>query len=69
MRSAFRTWVQGILAAAISGAANGVTVAVIDPLQFNLGAGLRRLLSVVVISALIGVALYLQQSPLPPQRR
>lgn len=67
LRRSTIAWLKGAGAAIISGAANGVTVVIIDPLQFNLGSGINRLLSVVTVSALVGLALYLQQSPLPPE--
>ncbi len=68
-------WLKGILAAGIAGAANGVITGFaavgIDPQHFNLRAGLRPTLAIAAISALmsaiIGVAAYLKQSPLPPQ--
>ncbi len=67
-------WAKGILAAAIAGAANGVITGFaavgIDPQHFNLRAGLRDTLAIAAVSAamsaIIGVAAYLKQSPLPP---
>ncbi len=70
----WQIWVRGILAAAISGAAGGVVVAFaavgIDPEHFNLSAGFHATLKIAAaaaaINAIIGVAAYLQKSPLPP---
>ena len=70
-------WLRGILAAAIAGAANGVITGFaavgIDPSHFNLQAGFRNTLEIAgasaVMSAVIGVAAYLKQSPLPPSTR
>jgi hypothetical protein len=67
-------WLRGIVAAAISGGANGVVTGFaaigIDPNHFNLSEGLHHTLSIASvsagISAILGVALYLRQSPLPP---
>ena len=67
-------WLRGIVAAAIAGAANGVITGFaavgIDPSHFNLQAGFRNTLAIAgvsaVMSAVIGVAAYLKQSPLPP---
>jgi hypothetical protein len=67
-------WIKGIIAAAISGGANGVVTGFaaigIDPGHFNLTAGLNHTLAIggvsAAISAVLGVALYLRQSPLPP---
>jgi hypothetical protein len=66
-------WAKGILAAAIAGGANGVITGFaavgIDPSHFNLQAGLRPTLAIAgvsaAMSAVIGVAAYLKQSPLP----
>ena len=66
-------WLKGIAAAAISGAAGGVLTGFaavgIDPQHFNLQAGigatLRIAAAAAVINAVIGVAGYLQKSPLP----
>ena len=69
-------WVRSLIAAAVSGAANGVTTAVaavtIAPETFALdGAGLSPLVKLTIASAVIGavtaVAAYLKQSPLPPE--
>ena len=69
----FEIWLKGLLAAAISGASGGVLTGFaavgIDPQHFNLQAGigstLRIGLAAAVINAAIGVAAYLQKSPLP----
>jgi hypothetical protein len=66
-------WLKGIVAAAISGAAGGVLTGFaavgIDPQHFNLQAGMGATLRIAgaaaLINAVIGVAAYLQKSPLP----
>ena len=68
-------WLKGLLAAAISGAAGGVLTGLaalgIDPQHFNLQAGagatLRIAAAAALINAVIGVAAYLQKSPLPAE--
>jgi hypothetical protein len=68
-----RLWMHGMMAAVISGGANGVITGFaaigIDPSHFNLAAGFIHTLSLAgvssVMSAIIGVAAYLKQSPLP----
>ena len=68
-------WAKGLLAAAIAGGANGVITGFaavgIDPGHFNLQAGLKPTLAIAgvsaVMSALIGAAAYLKQSPLPSE--
>jgi hypothetical protein len=67
-------WIKGIFAAGISGAAGGVLTGFaavgIDPQHFNLQAGMAATFKIAVaaalINAVIGVAAYLQKSPLPP---
>jgi hypothetical protein len=66
-------WLKGIFAAAISGAAGGVLTGFaavgIDPQHFNLQTGMgstfRIAIAAALINAVIGVAAYLQKSPLP----
>ena len=66
-------WLKGIVAAAISVAAGGVLTGFaavgIDPQHFNLQAGMSATLRIAaaaaLINAVIGVAAYLQKSPLP----
>jgi hypothetical protein len=66
-------WLRGIVAAAISGGAGGVLTGLaavgIDPQHFNLqtgiGATLRIAAAEALINSVIGVAAYLQKSPLP----
>ncbi len=68
-------WLKGLLAAAIAGAANGIITGFaavgIDPGHFNLQAGLRPTLAIAgasaMMSAIIGTAAYLKQSPLPDE--
>jgi Zn-dependent protease len=71
----FEIWLKGMLAAAISGAAGGILTGFaavgIDPQHFNLQAGMgatfRIALAAALINAVIGVAAYLQKSPLPQE--
>ncbi len=71
----FHVWLKGILAAAISGAAGGILTGFaavgIDPQHFNLQAGMGATFRIgaaaALINAVIGVAAYLQKSPLPQE--
>jgi hypothetical protein len=63
----YRTWLRGMIGAIIGGGANGVTVMVIKPEDFNLQTGWPALWQFTLISALISLALYLKTSPVPPQ--
>ena len=66
-------WLRGALAAAISGAAGGILTGFaavgIDPHHFNFQTGMtatfRIAAAAALINAVIGVAAYLQKSPLP----
>lgn len=66
-------WLKGLIAASISGAAGGVLTGLaavgIDPTHFNLSNGLGQTMRIgaaaAAINAIIGVAAYLQKSPLP----
>ena len=68
-------WLKGMIAAAVSGAAGGVLTGFaavgIDPQHFNLQAGMSATLRIAaaaaLINAVIGVAAYLQKSPLPTE--
>jgi hypothetical protein len=71
--SNLEVWLKGIVAAAITGAAGGVLTGLaavgIDPQHFNLQSGASATLRIgaaaALINAIIGVAAYLQKSPLP----
>ena len=63
-----RTWIEGLLAAAIGGGANALTVIIVDPLAFNLGEGLPKLLQVTAVGALVAVGAFLKQSPIPQNK-
>ncbi len=69
-------WLKGLVAAGIAGGANGIVTGFaaigIDPNHFNLQAGLHDTFAIggvsAAISAILGVALYLRQSPLPSEK-
>jgi hypothetical protein len=69
----FEVWLKGVVAAGISGGAGGVLTGFaavgIDPQHFNLQTGMSATLHIgavaALINAVIGVAAYLQKSPLP----
>lgn len=61
----WKMWLKGLVSAIISGAANAITVAIVEPTAFNLQEGLPKLGTVALVSAIVGASLYLKQSPLP----
>ncbi len=60
-------WLQGLIAAFVTGASTGFTVYAVSPDVFNLSdmAGLKKLGTVVVFQALVNFFLYLKQHPVP----
>jgi hypothetical protein len=68
-------WLRGLVAAAISGGAGGVLTGLaavgIDPQHFNLQTGMSATMRIgaaaALINSVIGVAAYLQKSPLPDE--
>lgn len=59
-------WLHGLISAGIGGGATALSTAIVAPETFNLKEGLAKLGAVAGVSALVSVALYLKQSPLPP---
>ncbi len=61
----WKNWLRGLISAVIGGAANSITVMIVDPQSFNMEDGLGKVGSVALISAVIAAAMYLKKSPLP----
>ena len=61
----WQKWLKGLVSAVIGGAANAITVMIVDPTQFNLGDGAAKLGTVALVSAIVAAAMYLKQSPIP----
>lgn len=57
-------WLKGLLAAVIGAVANSITVMLIDPLTFNWD-NIGKVGIVALISAIVALAMYLKDSPLP----
>lgn len=60
-----KTWFQGLMSAVIGGAANAITVMIVDPQAFNLDQGLKKVGTVALVSAIVAAAMYLKKSPIP----
>ena len=58
-------WIKGIISAAIGGAANSVSAIIIAPETFNIHEGVNKLGFMAGAGAILAVANYLKQSPLP----
>lgn len=65
IRKNTKIWIRGIIATIINGFASGVVLIVADPVAFNLDAGLRKLVMTSTVFAIMGLANYLKQHPLP----
>ena len=61
----WKVWLSGLIAATITGGANAISVMIVDPVAFNLQDEMGKVLTVALVSAIIGAAAYLKQSPLP----
>jgi hypothetical protein len=64
MNSNVKKWIRGLVSTAISSAAGGVALVIVDPSTFNLQSGIRKLFEVCAALVLVHVAAYLQKSPL-----
>jgi hypothetical protein len=58
-------WLKGLMAAIIGGAANSVTIMIVDPTNFNLTTGASKLGTVCLVSMIVSAAMYLKGSPIP----
>ena len=58
-------WLKGLVSAIIGGAANSITVMVVDPVNFNLTDSAGKLGTVALVGAILAAAMYLKQSPVP----
>jgi hypothetical protein len=59
----WRIWVHGAISAFVGGAANMVTVIVIDPITFNLGAQWRKTLAASLVGGVLALANFLKTPP------
>lgn len=59
-----KVWKRGLIAAAITGMSNGISLLVVDGM-FDVFENWYQLLTATIATTLIGVSAYLKQSPLP----
>ena len=63
----WNTWLRGLISALITGFTTAITTVVVAPETFNATPeGIQKTLIVAGVSAILSVANYLKQSPLPP---
>lgn len=62
---AWREWFKGLIAAIVGGTCTTITVAIVDPLTFNLQTGIGNLLTVMAVSAIFNGAFFLKDHPVP----
>lgn len=65
MTKGTRKWIRSIVATAVNGFASGAVLIIADPVAFNLAEGSRKLLLTSTVFALIGLANFLKEHPLP----
>lgn len=58
-------WLHSLAASVIGAAAGAVPVVIVDPEHFNFQNGWRKLASVVIVSAVLALAMFLKQHPVP----
>lgn len=63
----WRSWLRGLIAAFIGGAANAITNVIVAPETFNFQNGKAKLATAALVSGLFMAAAYLKQSPIPPE--
>ncbi|KKL20836.1 hypothetical protein LCGC14_2451480 [marine sediment metagenome] len=61
----WKKWLQGMIAAGIGAAANGLAAIGVKPDVFNLQDGFGDLVKMCVVAAIVAVAAYLKKHPLP----
>jgi len=63
----WKVWLKGLISAAVGAFATGVSLVIVDPMDYNLAdpVATKRLLMVCAVNAIIAVAMYLKRSPLP----
>jgi hypothetical protein len=62
--NSFKKWLRGLVSTAISAAAGGVALVIVDPATFNLQSGIVKLSEVCGALVLVHIAAYLQKSPI-----
>jgi hypothetical protein len=63
--SNWKRWLNGLVGGFIGSGASAIANMVVDPNDFNFGAGMVKLGKVCLVSGIIGAALYLKQHPVP----
>jgi hypothetical protein len=69
----FGEWIRGLVAGFVQGGAgavtSGLTVSAMDPHDYNLGGGLRKLMGLMVamfvVNGFLGAMSYLRNKPVP----
>jgi hypothetical protein len=61
----WKLWARGLAAAIIGGVSNSVVLVIVAPDKFSM-SDLSTLGRVALATALVSAAMYLKQSPLPP---
>ncbi len=63
----WNTWLKGLISGFVTGFTTAITTLVVAPETFNASPeGIKKTVIVALVSAVLSVANYLKQSPLPP---
>jgi hypothetical protein len=65
----WKLWLKGLMSAGIGGGATAVSTMIVAPDTFNLQEGLAKTAAIAGVSAIVAVANYLKQSPLPGEKK
>ena len=58
-------WIRGLIGAFIQAAATSITTTIVAPESFNFGDQISNTITIVIVSGVVGAALFLQKKPLP----
>jgi hypothetical protein len=63
----WKPWLHSLIATFVAGAANAITLVIVDPVAFN--GDWKRIGLVALVSGLVAAAFYLKKSPLPEEKQ
>ena len=58
-------WLKGLIGAGISGGTAAISTSLVAPETFNFENGLKKLITVACVSAIVSIAKYLSAKPIP----
>ena len=58
-------WLRGLIGAGISGGTAAISTSLVAPETFNFSNGLKKLITVTIVSTIVSMAKYLSAKPIP----